>query len=128
MVALHSSDPATVHLSVLARQVERGHVPLETALYEDRSVVRHHAMRRTIWVMPIQTAIDAHAASTQRIATRERARTMKAFEWTPEFMDEANLRSVRASGVRRVLLRALPALDGVLHLRETAVTSLVDLE
>jgi hypothetical protein len=46
-------------------------------------------MRRTIWVMPIQTAIDAHAASTQKIAVRERARTMKAFGWTPEFMDES---------------------------------------
>jgi hypothetical protein len=46
-------------------------------------------MRRTIWVMPIQTAIDAHAASTQQIAVRERARTMKAFGWTPEFMDES---------------------------------------
>ncbi len=89
VVALHSSDPVTVHLSVVARQRERSLVPLETALYEDRSMVRHHAMRRTIWVMPIATAIDAHAASTQTIAERERTRTMKGFGWSPEFMDRA---------------------------------------
>lgn len=89
VVALHSSDPATVHLSVLARQVERSHVPLETALYEQRTLVRHHAMRRTIWVMPIDTAIDSHAASTVRIAARERARSAKAFGWTPEFVEDS---------------------------------------
>lgn len=89
VVALHSSDPATVHLSVVARQHERSLVPLETALYEDRTLVRHHAMRRTIWVMPIDTAVDAHAASTQKIAARERARTMKGFGWDPEFMDRS---------------------------------------
>lgn len=89
VVALHSSDPATVHLSVAARQHRRSIAPLETALYEDRSVVRHHAMRRTIWVMPIATAIDAHTASTQRIADRERARTVKTFGWTAEFMERS---------------------------------------
>ena len=89
VVALHSSDPVTVHLSAVARQHERSLAPLETALYEDRSLVRHHAMRRTIWVMPIDTAIDAHAASTQQIAARERARTTKAFGWTADFMDRA---------------------------------------
>lgn len=89
VVALHSSDPVTVHLSVVSRQRQPSLVPLETALYEDRSVVRHHAMRRTIWVMPIATAIDAHAASTEKIAARERARTMKGFGWTPEFMDRS---------------------------------------
>ncbi len=52
-------------------------------------MIRHHAMRRTIWVMPLETAIDAHAASTQRIAARERNRTMKAFGWSPGFMDDS---------------------------------------
>ncbi|MDH3251059.1 MAG: winged helix DNA-binding domain-containing protein, partial [Acidimicrobiia bacterium] len=35
------------------------------------------------------TAVDAHAASTQPIAARERIRTMKAFGWTQEFMEDA---------------------------------------
>ncbi len=89
LVALHSSDPVTVHLSVAARQHDRTFAPLERVLYEDRTVVRHHAMRRTIWVMPIDTAIDAHAASTGKIAARERSRTMKGTGWTAEFMDRS---------------------------------------
>ncbi len=39
--------------------------------------------------MPIETAIDAHAAGTQQIAARERARTMKAAGWSAEFMDRS---------------------------------------
>ena len=89
VVALHSSDPVTVYLSVTARGHDGSFDPLETALYERRTVVRHHAMRRTIWVMPIDMAVDAHAASTQKIAARERARTMKAAGWTTEFMDRS---------------------------------------
>ncbi len=39
--------------------------------------------------MPIDTAIDAHAASTEQIAARERSRTMKGTGWTAEFMDRS---------------------------------------
>ena len=50
LIALHSSDPATVHLSAAARMINPSVVPMATALYEERSLVRHHGMRRTIWV------------------------------------------------------------------------------
>ena len=89
VVALHSSDPTSVYLSVAARQTTDTFAPLETALYEERSLVRHHAMRRTLWVMPIDTAIDAHAANTQQIAATERRRTMKAIGWSERFMNES---------------------------------------
>jgi hypothetical protein len=89
LVALHSSDPVSVYLSVTARQRHASFEPLEAALYDDRTLVRHHAMRRTIWVMPIDTAIDAHAASTQTIAAAERRRTMKAAGWSESFMEQS---------------------------------------
>jgi hypothetical protein len=64
LVALHSSDPVTVHLSVLARMRHPALAAVERALYDDRTLVRHHAMRRTLWVAGHETVRLAHAAAT----------------------------------------------------------------
>ncbi|MFT3852820.1 MAG: crosslink repair DNA glycosylase YcaQ family protein [Ilumatobacteraceae bacterium] len=50
-VALHSSDPVTVHLSAWARMAHPSLEAVDAALCHEHSVVRHHAMRRTLWVM-----------------------------------------------------------------------------
>ena len=50
LVALHSRDPVTVYLSVLARMANPSLAAVEKALYDDRTLLRHHAMRRTLWV------------------------------------------------------------------------------
>jgi Winged helix DNA-binding domain len=64
LVALHSSDPVTVYLSVLARMRTPALDAVETALYDDRTLVRHHAMRRTLWVGGREAVRLAHAAAT----------------------------------------------------------------
>jgi winged helix DNA-binding protein len=64
LVALHSSDPVTVYLSVLARMRNPLLAAVEKALYDDRTLVRHHAMRRTLWVGGHETVRLAHAAAT----------------------------------------------------------------
>jgi len=64
LVALHSSDPVTVYLSVLARMQDPQLAAVEKALYDDRTLVRHHAMRRTLWVGGHDTVRLAHAAAT----------------------------------------------------------------
>ncbi len=64
LVALHSSDPVTVYLSVLARMRNPALAAVETALYDDRTLLRHHAMRRTLWVGGHETVRLAHAAAT----------------------------------------------------------------
>jgi hypothetical protein len=64
LVALHSSDPVTVYLSVLARMRTPALAAVEKALYDDRTLVRHHAMRRTLWVGGHETVRLAHAAAT----------------------------------------------------------------
>lgn len=87
LVALHSSDPATVFLSALARMQRPTIDAIEQALYDDRSVVRHHAMRRTLWVMTPAIARLAHAAATLKIARAERRRTVKAIEETSDIAD-----------------------------------------
>ena len=91
LVALHSSDPVSVFLSVAARSDGLGVAEIEQAMYDDRSVVRHHAMRRTLWVMTPQVAEVAHAACTRKIAAAERRRSAQAADdadWFDEAVDE----------------------------------------
>lgn len=64
LVALHSTDPVTVYLSVLARMRNPRLAAVEKALYDDRTLVRHHAMRRTLWVGGPENIRLAHAAAT----------------------------------------------------------------
>ena len=78
LVALHSPDPATVHMSVLVRMSKPSIGAVEHALYEQRSIVRHHAMRRTLWVMTPAVARLAFDAATAKVARAERKRTVAA--------------------------------------------------
>jgi hypothetical protein len=71
VVALHSTDPATVYLSAMARMRNPSVEAVSKALYDDRSVVRHHAMRRTLWVFTPQVARWAHAACTTALAATQ---------------------------------------------------------
>jgi hypothetical protein len=77
VVALHSTDPVTVYLSATARMREPAITAVERALYDDRSVVRHHAMRRTLWVATPEVVRLLHAAATRRLAGPEHRRTVR---------------------------------------------------
>jgi hypothetical protein len=69
-----------VHLSARARV--DGFVPsaLETALYEERSLVRMLGMRRTLFVVPRELAAVMDAACTKAIASVERRRLVGMLE------------------------------------------------
>jgi len=75
LVALHSTDPVTVYLSAMARMAEPSVAAVERALYDDRVVVRHHAMRRTLWVATPDVVRLMHVAATRRLAGPEHRRT-----------------------------------------------------
>jgi hypothetical protein len=77
VVALHSSDPVTVYLSAAARMRTPSFETVEAALYDQRAVVRHHAMRRTLWVATPDVARAMHAAATRRLVGPEERRTLK---------------------------------------------------
>ena len=80
MVCLHATDPATVYLSAWAR-VDGMKVPdMERALYADRSLVKHLAMRRTLFVFPRATLSVAQAGASDRVADTERRRLIRAVE------------------------------------------------
>ncbi len=80
MVGLHSSDPATVYLSARARVTSFQVTDLETALYEERSLVRVLGMRRTLWVVPTETVAQIHNSSTIKIAVPELKRLARMVE------------------------------------------------
>ena len=45
---------------------------MDRALYEDRTLLRHHAMRRTLWVFGRENARLAHHAATVDVAAVQR--------------------------------------------------------
>ena len=52
MVCLQGTDPATIFLSAFARVDGLTIEDCERAFYADRSLVKHLAMRRTLFVFP----------------------------------------------------------------------------
>ena len=77
VVALHSTDPVTVYLSSAARMAHPSIEAVERALYDDRVLVRHHAMRRTLWLARPEVVRWMHAACTRKVAAVEHRRTVK---------------------------------------------------
>jgi Winged helix DNA-binding domain len=70
IVALHSTDPASVYLSAWARS---GCTPddLAAALYEDRTLVRMLGMRRTVYVVPTDLVPVVQHGSADAVAEVE---------------------------------------------------------
>jgi hypothetical protein len=80
MVCLHGTDPVTVYLSAWARVEGMTVSDLERALYGDRSLVKHLAMRRTLFVFPRETLGVAQAGASNRVADVERRRLIRDVE------------------------------------------------
>jgi len=78
VVALHSTDPVTVYLSVLARARHPSLAAVEAALHTDRSLVRHHALRRTLWVATPEVVRLLHASASRRLTEPELRKTLAA--------------------------------------------------
>lgn len=77
VVALHATDPATVHLSVAARVPGSEVAGTERALYDDRTLIRMLGMRRTVFVVPTAFAPVVQAACTDDIAVKQRKLLVK---------------------------------------------------
>lgn len=79
LVALHGTDPATVYLAVGARLADPSRTVPETtrALYEDRTLLRMHGMRHTVFVFPADLTAVVHASTGLAVAARERASLIK---------------------------------------------------
>lgn len=80
VVCLHGTDPATVYLSAWARVEGMTVADMDRALYSDRSLVKHLAMRRTLFVFPRDILGDAQAGASDRVADAERRRLTREVE------------------------------------------------
>ena len=77
MVCLHGTDPAGLYLSAWARTDGFTVPDLDRALYDDRTLVKHLAMRRTLFAVTRELLPIVQAASSNRVAGVERRRLEK---------------------------------------------------
>ena len=77
VVALHSTDPASMTVSVLARAPGTGISDVEGALYEDRSLIRVLAMRRTVFAVEADLVQTCLAATADSVAGPQRRQLEK---------------------------------------------------
>jgi hypothetical protein len=80
LLAMHATDAATVFLSMAARLKAPEIKDIESALYDERTLVRILGMRRTVWVVPVETVPLVHAACTRAIAVLERRKLIRLLE------------------------------------------------
>lgn len=80
LVGVHATDPASVFLGLRARTRDAAPADLEELLYERRRLVRVLAMRRTMFVTPVEHVPLLHGAASWSLAERERRRNLKLLE------------------------------------------------
>lgn len=77
VVGLHATDPASVYLEALARVDGFERRDLEQALYDDRSLLKVLGMRRTMFVVPRDTAAVLTAGAARPLGATERVRLLR---------------------------------------------------
>ncbi|WGJ86292.1 winged helix DNA-binding domain-containing protein [Gordonia sp. SMJS1] len=124
MVGLHATTPSTVHLAAWARVCpELSRESVDAALYDDRSLVKHLAMRRTLFVFPRDILAESVGALGPRISASERTNMLRDLRRSPDFDDpEGWIETARQAVLAELaggesltsteLRERLPALDG----------------
>jgi hypothetical protein len=127
LTALHASEPATVYLTIVARTDGLSVADIDHALYEDRSLVKQLAMRRTLFAFPRDLLPAAWGSASARVADQERRRVTKDAElggladdgeaWLKEAREAVLERLADGAGHSAARLRAeLPELEGKVRL------------
>lgn len=80
MTVLHSTEPATVYLSLHARVDGLTVKDVDQVLYDERSLVKQLAMRRTLFVFPRDLLPAVWGSASARIAPAIAARFVKDVE------------------------------------------------
>jgi len=74
LVGLHATDPATPYLSLWARLPGFTIADLDAELYKRRTLVKHLAMRRTLWTVRAEDLPLIQSGASDRVADNERRR------------------------------------------------------
>lgn len=77
MVCLHATDPTGLYLSAWARVDGFTVADLDRAFFDDRTLVKHLAMRRTLFAVDRDLLPIVQAASSDKVAGAERRRLQK---------------------------------------------------
>ena len=80
IVGFHATDPTSVYVAAWARVRDFRTAALETALYDERALLKFPGMRRTMFVVPVPLAAIIQAACTDAIARGQRARLIRMIE------------------------------------------------
>jgi hypothetical protein len=123
MTVLHATEAPSVYLSVFARVDDVTVADVDRALYDDRSLVKQLAMRRTLFVFPRDLLPAAWGSASARVAAAHRVRLAKDVELGgladdgPAWVDAAEHATLAhlAGGVERSaqqLREEVPALAG----------------
>ena len=80
MTVLHATEAPTVYLSLAARVEGLTVADVDRALYDDRTLVKQLAMRRTLFVFPRDLLPATWGSASARVATAQRARLAKDAE------------------------------------------------
>ena len=80
MTVLHGTEPASVYLSLFARVGSLKLSDVDAALYEDRTLIKQLAMRRTLFVFPRELLPAALGSASARVAQQNGARLAREVE------------------------------------------------
>jgi hypothetical protein len=76
MVVLHATDAASLFLQARARMAESSPAGIEHEMYDEATVLRLLAMRRTLFLASLDDVPMIHAAASRAISESERKRTL----------------------------------------------------
>ncbi|MGB0098807.1 MAG: winged helix DNA-binding domain-containing protein [Nocardioides sp.] len=77
MTVLHATEAPSVYLALLARVDDLSVADVDRALYDDRSIVKQLAMRRTLFVFPRDLLPAAWGSASARVARAHLTRLVK---------------------------------------------------
>ncbi|QKW35352.1 winged helix DNA-binding domain-containing protein [Actinomadura sp. NAK00032] len=126
MVVLHATDPATVFLSVAARSVEAAPGAVERALYDDRTLLRMLAMRRTMFVAPTELVPVLQASTANGLAVKQRATYTRMIERGSDIADVPAFFAETAEAAHKALLARGAATGAQLSAEVPALRTQVD--
>jgi len=105
VVGLHGTDPASTFLAALARTPDATIPDVERALYDDRSLVRVLAMRRTVFAVPREDLGAVLVGAGADISRQQRTLLEK-------MLVESGVTDDPGPWVDRAIAAALAAMDG----------------
>ena len=103
MTALHATEAATVYLSLQARVPHLTQTDIEGALYEQKTVVKQLAMRRTLFAIERDLLPAVWGSAAARVAAQQRAKLIKDIETSKLAVDGERHLNVAAAGVEASL-------------------------